>query len=76
MVADLYLGIERRPSENKSMRMASWNIERPRIDKRPDKNLFIIELIKEINPDILFLTETNSIIDFSSDYFKLQTKTM
>ncbi|GHT85315.1 hypothetical protein FACS1894137_09440 [Spirochaetia bacterium] len=72
-VADLHLGIEHRPSNNKSMRIASWNIERPRIDKGPDKNLFIIELIKEINPDILFLTETNSIIYFSSDYFKLQT---
>ncbi|GHV00477.1 hypothetical protein FACS189483_10590 [Spirochaetia bacterium] len=72
-VADLHLEIEHRLSENKSMRIASWNIERPRIDKGLDKNLFIIELIKEINPDILFLTETNSIIDFSPDYFKSQT---
>jgi exonuclease III len=72
-VADLYSGIEHRPSENKAMRIVSWNIERPRIDKGLDKNFFIIELIKEINLDILFLTETNSVINFSSDYFKLQT---
>jgi hypothetical protein len=55
------------------MRIISWNIERPRIDKNLDKNLFIMKLIKEINPDIIFLTETNSVIDFSADYFTLQT---
>jgi endonuclease/exonuclease/phosphatase family metal-dependent hydrolase len=55
------------------MRIVSWNIERPRKDKKWEKNLFIMELIKGLNPDIIFLTETNSIIDFSSDYFTLQT---
>jgi exonuclease III len=58
------------------MRILSWNIERPRIDKKLDKNLFITELIKEINPNIIFLTETNSVIDFSLDYFSLQTQVL
>lgn len=55
------------------MKIVSWNIERPKINKGSDKNIFIIELIKNINPEIVFLTETNSSIDFSSDYHKLQT---
>jgi hypothetical protein len=58
------------------MRILSWNIERPQIDKKLSKNSFIIELVREINPDIMFLTETNAIIDFSSDYFSLQTKAL
>jgi endonuclease/exonuclease/phosphatase family metal-dependent hydrolase len=55
------------------MKILSWNIERPQIDKKLDKNLFIINKIKEIDPDIIFLTETNSIIDFLSNYYKIQT---
>ena len=55
------------------MKILSWNIERPKTDKKLDKNQFIMNEIKKINPDIIFLTETNAIIDFSSNYFKIQT---
>jgi endonuclease/exonuclease/phosphatase family metal-dependent hydrolase len=55
------------------MKILSWNIERPKIDKKLDKNQFIVNEIKTINPDIIFLTETNTIIDFSSNYYKIQT---
>ncbi|GHV55811.1 hypothetical protein AGMMS49579_19480 [Spirochaetia bacterium] len=55
------------------MKILSWNIERPRNDKKLNKNNFIIELIEKENPDIIFLTETNSIIGFSPSYFSLET---
>jgi hypothetical protein len=55
------------------MKILSWNIERPKLEKKLEKNQFIINKIKEINSDIIFLTETNTIIDFSSNYFKIQT---
>jgi hypothetical protein len=46
------------------------------MNKKLDKNFFICELIKKINPDIVFLTETNSIINFAPEYFSLQSKAL
>jgi exonuclease III len=56
------------------MKIISWNIERPKIDKKLAKNKFIIEQINLLNPDIIFLTETNSIIDFGTDYYSLKSE--
>lgn len=50
------------------MKILSWNLERPNKNPKSIKNIFIIELIEKINPDIIFLTETNSSINFSG-YF-------
>lgn len=46
------------------MKILSWNVERPNSNPNAVKNTFIINLIQEINPDIIFLTETNAIIHF------------
>ena len=56
------------------MKIISWNIERPQIDKKLAKNKFIIEQINLLNPDIIFLTETNSIIDFGTEYYSIKSK--
>ena len=46
------------------MKIVSWNLERPNNNPKSIKNIFIIDLIEKINPDIIFLTETNSSINF------------
>lgn len=56
------------------MKIISWNIERPKIDKKLAKNKFIIEQINLLNPDIIFLTETNSIIDFGTEYYSIKSE--
>lgn len=56
------------------MKIISWNIERPKIDKKLAKNKFIIEQINLLNPDIIFLTETNSIIDFGTKYYFIKSE--
>ena len=56
------------------MKIISWNIERPKIDKKLAKNKFIIEQINLLNPDIIFLTETNSIIDFGTEYYTIKSE--
>lgn len=53
------------------MKILSWNIRRPKIVE--NRNSEIIRIIKEFDADIIFLTETNSIIDFPT-FFKIQTK--
>ena len=58
------------------MKIISWNIERPKIDKKLAKNKFIIEQINLLQPDIIFLTETNSIIEFGDKYFSASTKSL
>lgn len=56
------------------MKIISWNIERPKIDKKFAKNKSIIEQINLLNPDIIFLTETNSIIDFGTKYYSIKSE--
>jgi hypothetical protein len=58
------------------MKIISWNIERPKIDKKLYKNKFIYEKLISLNPDILFLTETNSIIDLGNNYFSIKTENL
>jgi len=50
------------------MKILSWNLERPKNISNSDKNIFILDVIQMINPDIIFLTETNSIINFKNYY--------
>ncbi|SCY98063.1 endonuclease/exonuclease/phosphatase family protein [Flavobacterium caeni] len=50
------------------MKIVSWNLERPNNNPKSIKNTFIVDLIEKISPDIIFLTETNSSINFS-EYF-------
>jgi hypothetical protein len=51
------------------MKIATWNLERPRQPKTVSrKNELILEKLKEINADILILTETNSCINPGIDY--------
>ncbi|MCF8254577.1 MAG: endonuclease/exonuclease/phosphatase family protein [Bacteroidia bacterium] len=50
------------------MKILSWNLERPNNNPDSGKNIFIVDLIEKINPDIIFLTETNSSIQFQN-YF-------
>jgi len=50
------------------MKILSWNLERPNNNDNSIKNKFIIDLIEKINPEIIFLTETNSSINFK-EYF-------
>lgn len=55
------------------MKILSWNIERPKINQT-EKISFIKELIFSENPDIIFLTETNLILDFGAEYFSFHSK--
>jgi hypothetical protein len=50
------------------MKILSWNLERPNNNPDSVKNIFIFDLIEKINPDIIFLTETNSSFHFQN-YF-------
>ena len=54
------------------MKILSWNLERPNNNLTSEKNIFIIDIIEKINPDIIFLTETNSSINFKT-YFSHQS---
>jgi hypothetical protein len=56
------------------MKIISWNVERPKTDKKLAKNKFIIEQINLLRPDIVFLTETNSIIGFGTEYYSIKSK--
>ena len=42
--------------------------------KTVDRNQLFIDAINKIDPDIIILTETNSIIDFGAKYFSASTK--
>jgi exonuclease III len=48
------------------MKIATWNIERP--TKNGKKTAEIIKFLRELNADILVLTETNDFIDLGADY--------
>jgi endonuclease/exonuclease/phosphatase family metal-dependent hydrolase len=48
------------------MKIATWNIERPA--KNGKKTAKIIKVLRDLNADILVLTETNDFIDLGVDY--------
>ncbi len=50
------------------MKILSWNLERTNNNPGSNKNIYIVDLIEKINPDLIFLTETNSSIQFQN-YF-------
>jgi len=53
-------------------RIATWNIERPK--SKTKKTILVINKIKELNADILVLTETSDAVDLSNIYpYKLST---
>lgn len=59
-------------SKKSSYRVANWNVERP---LKPSKKVELaINKIKDINPDLLILTETSDIVDLRQNYFVSQTE--
>ncbi len=55
------------------MKILSWNVRRPLIQQKEKIN-FIQNLIEFENSDIIFLTETNLILDFGKEYFSVHSK--
>lgn len=55
------------------MKILSINLERPKINQTEKLNS-IKELIFSENPDIIFLTETNLIFEFGTEYFSFHSK--
>ncbi len=55
------------------MKILSWNIERVKINENNELD-FIKELISSENPDVIFLTETNLILDFGVEYFSFHSE--
>lgn len=53
-------------------RLATWNLERPQKISR--KTQVAVETIADINPDIIVLTETSTIVDFGHAYDSLRTQ--
>lgn len=51
---------------NENFRIANWNLERPH--KKSAKLDLAIQKIKEINPDIIVLTESSGIVDLGPEY--------
>jgi endonuclease/exonuclease/phosphatase family metal-dependent hydrolase len=57
------------------MKIATWNLERPKQPKTfSRKNELILEKLKEINADILILTETNSCINPGDDFIGFRSE--
>lgn len=50
------------------MKIVSWNLERPNNNPNSEKNIFKMDCIAKLNPDIIFLTETNSSINFKNHF--------
>ena len=55
------------------MKILSINLERPKINQTEKLNS-IKELIFSENPDIIFLTETNLILEFGAESFSIHSK--
>jgi hypothetical protein len=54
-----------------NLKIATWNLERPKMPKTGKwsvKNTRITEILKEIDADILVLTETNAVIHPWQEY--------
>lgn len=56
------------------MKIATWNLQRPSINGHKSK--VIVEYLKNINADILVLTETNDFIDLGTDYEVFHTEVL
>ncbi len=54
------------------MKIATWNVERPK-SSSVSKNARILEALKEVDADILVLSETNSAIDLGRGYSAFST---
>ena len=54
------------------MKILSWNVERLKI-QQIEKGNFIKNFINAEDPDIIYLTETNLILDFGDEYFSLHS---
>lgn len=63
--------LERKASES-LIRIATWNLERPKLQGRK-RNPCIIDKIQEVNADLWILTETNASISPGDDYFSAAT---
>ena len=57
------------------MKISVWNLMRPN-SKTVERNSLFIDTINKINPDIIILTETNSIIDLGDKYFSVSTSSL
>jgi hypothetical protein len=55
------------------MKIAVWNLMRPN-SKTVKRNRLFVDTLHQIDPDIIILTETNSIIDLGNKYFSISTK--
>ena len=55
-----------------TMKIATWNIERPK-SSTITKNVRILEALKEVDADILVLSETNSAINLGREYTAFST---
>jgi hypothetical protein len=57
---------------SRKSRIATWNLERPlKISKRVQ---LALQKIEALNPDIIILTETSSIVDLGSEYYAVKSK--
>src|ERR1035437_9605954 len=56
-----------------TMKISAWNLMRPN-SKSIERNAIYVDTLNQIDPDIIILTETNSIIDFGDKYFTISTK--
>ena len=54
------------------MKISVWNLMRPN-SKTVERNSLFLDTLNQIDPDIIILTETNSIIDFGDKYFSVST---
>ena len=54
------------------MKVSVWNLMRPN-SKTVERNSLFLDTLNQIDPDIIILTETNSIIEFGDKYFSVST---
>lgn len=57
------------------MKIATWNVERPSESSKV-RNTKIVEALKEVDADILILTETNSLIHPGEEYSSFATTSL
>lgn len=57
------------------MRIATWNLERPKA-RSLDKLAAILDRLRSVNADIWILTETNECVSPGTEYHSLRTKPM
>ena len=55
------------------MKILSLNLERLKIEDK-EKLIFIKNLVESENVDLIFVTETNLILDFGKEYYNFHSK--